>query len=102
MILFVVISYYLLGAWSNFSDVLLKLRHKTLDYLKALLPQGKELASAKHFAEQMNQATSANQTQTHWHLQQWWILIAGFFYFPAFLFLHLHDQLIRQRLKQAI
>ena len=47
-----------------------EIRHKTLDYLKALLPQGKrKLASAKHFAEQMNQAASANQTQTHWHLQ---------------------------------
>ena len=62
-----------------------EIRHKTLDYLKALLPQGKrKLASAKHFAEQMNQAASANQTQTHWHLQQWWILIAGFFSFKYF------------------
>jgi peptidoglycan L-alanyl-D-glutamate endopeptidase CwlK len=30
------------------------------------------------FAIQMDQATSRQKTQTHWHLQQWWVLITGF------------------------
>jgi len=85
MILFVVICFIFLVLGLTFL-MSYEIRHKTLDYLKALLPQGKrKLASAKHFAEQMNQAASANQTQTHWHLQQWWILIAGFFLLSSIL-----------------
>lgn len=56
-----------------------ELRHKFINILKNILPQGKKkLESAKIFAQEMNYAASANQTQTHWHLQQWWILVAGF------------------------
>ncbi|MEG0697957.1 MAG: M15 family metallopeptidase [Algoriella sp.] len=63
-----------------------ELRDKTLTYFRILLPQGKKkFASARNFAEQMNQAASSKQTQTHWHLQQWWILIAGFFLLSSIL-----------------
>lgn len=63
-----------------------ELRNKALNYSKSLLPQSKKkLVSARNFAEQMNQAASAKQTQTHWHLQQWWILIAGFFLLSSIL-----------------
>ena len=55
-----------------------ELRTKTLDFFKGLAPKSKaQLKTARNFAYQMNQAASNNQTQTHWHLQQWWILIAG-------------------------
>ncbi len=85
MILFVILCFIFLGFSLTFL-MSYELRHKTLDYLKALLPQGKRrIASAKHFAEQMNQAASSNQTQTHWHLQQWWILITGFFVLSSIL-----------------
>ena len=85
MILFVILCFIFLGFSLTFL-MSYELRHKTLDYLKGLLPQGKRrIASAKHFAEQMNQAASANQTQTHWHLQQWWILITGFFVLSSIL-----------------
>ena len=57
-----------------------ELRHKARDFAQALLPSGKKkLIHARNFAQQMNQAASAQQTQTHWHLQQWWILVAGIF-----------------------
>ena len=57
-----------------------ELRHKSINIIKNILPQGKKkLESAKIFAQEMNNAASADQTQTHWHLQQWWILVAGFF-----------------------
>ncbi|MEG0343052.1 MAG: M15 family metallopeptidase, partial [Acinetobacter sp.] len=63
-----------------------ELRNKALNYSKRLLPQSKKkLVSARNFAEQMNHAASAKQTQTHWHLQQWWILIAGFFLLSSIL-----------------
>lgn len=85
MILFVILCFIFLVLSLTFL-MSYELRHKTLDHLKGLLPQGKRrIASAKHFAEQMNQAASANQTQTHWHLQQWWILITGFFVLSSIL-----------------
>ena len=57
-----------------------ELRTKSYRLLQSLVPQGKKtLMSARHFAQQMNHAASVHQTQSHWHLQQWWILIAGFF-----------------------
>lgn len=57
-----------------------ELRHKARDFAQALLPSGKKkLIHARNFAQQMNHAASAQQTQTHWHLQQWWILVAGMF-----------------------
>ena len=84
MILFVILCFIFLALSLAFL-MSYELRNKTLTYFKTLLPQGKrKFASARNFAEQMNQAASANQTQTHWHLQQWWILIAGFFYFQVF------------------
>ena len=79
MILFLVICFIflILGLCLLMSY---ELRNSTLEFIKSLLPHGKKkFASAKSFAEQMNQAASAKQTQTHWHLQQWWILIAGLF-----------------------
>ena len=85
MILFVILCFIFLVLSLTFL-MSYELRHKTLDHLKGLLPQGKRrIASAKHFAEQMNQAASSNQTQTHWHLQQWWILITGFFVLSSIL-----------------
>lgn len=45
----------------------------------------KENCHAMRFAENMHQAASPEKLQTHWHLQQWWILIAGFFLFASIL-----------------
>lgn len=57
-----------------------EIRTKSFQFIQNLLPQGKKkLRSARHFAQQMNHAAASEQTQSHWHLQQWWILIAGFF-----------------------
>lgn len=57
-----------------------EIRTKSFQFIQNLLPQGKKkLRSARHFALQMNHAAASEQTQSHWHLQQWWILIAGFF-----------------------
>lgn len=61
-------------------------RFKILDMFKALLPQSKQkLQHAKYFAKKMHQASASDQLQSHWHLQQWWILIAGFFLFGSVL-----------------
>ncbi len=55
-----------------------ELRAKLVEKLSALQPKTKRsLSKVRDFAHQMNQATGAEQTQQHWHLQQWWILIAG-------------------------
>lgn len=57
-----------------------EIRTKSYQVIQNLLPQGKKkLISARNFAQQMNHAAASEQTQSHWHLQQWWILIAGFF-----------------------
>ncbi|AOA58849.1 M15 family metallopeptidase [Acinetobacter larvae] len=54
------------------------LRNQVLKILHAIIPSSKKkLLSVRHFAQQMGDASSNQQLQTHWHLQQWWILIAG-------------------------
>ncbi|QIO07582.1 M15 family metallopeptidase [Acinetobacter lanii] len=77
MIFFIVLSFILLiTALALMMSY--ELREKTRFFLKSLAPRSKkQLMSARHFAQQMNHAASNEQTQTHWHLQQWWILIAG-------------------------
>lgn len=55
-----------------------ELRDKFLGFLRALRPKTQhKLSKVRDFAHQMNQAADAEQTQQHWHLQQWWILISG-------------------------
>lgn len=63
-----------------------ELRVKVQTFLFALIPQSKrQLSVAKQFAEQLNYAAAPEQTQSHWHLQQWWILVSGFFLFASIL-----------------
>ncbi len=63
-----------------------ELRVKTMDIVRALLPSSKQkLIHAKNFAQKMNTAASVHQTQSYWHLQQWWILIAGIFLLSSIL-----------------
>ena len=63
-----------------------ELRHKVQDFFVVLIPESKKrLYSAKHFAQQLNNAAAPEQAQSHWHLQQWWILISGFLLFSSIL-----------------
>lgn len=63
-----------------------ELRHKCIDALQSLVPRSrKKIINAMQFAEHMHQAASPEKLQSHWHLQQWWILIAGFFLFASIL-----------------
>ncbi|NHB59156.1 M15 family metallopeptidase [Acinetobacter shaoyimingii] len=64
-----------------------ELREKCSNFYKNLLPKSKEkLISARKFAYEVNQAASIDQTQSHWHLQQWWILFAGILLLSSILF----------------
>ncbi|OTG91415.1 M15 family metallopeptidase [Acinetobacter sp. ANC 3813] len=85
MISFLACSFILL----TFSMALLisyEFREKLRLYFHDGISQFKsKLFSAKQFAHQMNEAASPDQIQSHWHLQQWWILIAGFFLFSSIL-----------------
>ncbi|MDM1287066.1 M15 family metallopeptidase [Acinetobacter indicus] len=63
-----------------------ELRAKVLSGFQALIPNSKkQLSSVKSLSQQFNHAAAAEQTQTHWHIQQWWILIAGFFLFSSII-----------------
>ncbi|WP_171066440.1 M15 family metallopeptidase [Acinetobacter higginsii] len=63
-----------------------ELRYKCKQLLHSLLPSSKKkIVNAMQFAEHMHQAASPEKLQSHWHLQQWWILIAGFFLFASIL-----------------
>lgn len=85
MILFVALSFIALIITLSLL-MSYELRHKAIFFLNSLLPSSKKkLMRAKDFALQMNHAASTNQTQTLWHLQQWWILIAGFFLLSSIL-----------------
>lgn len=63
-----------------------EIRDQCQQLLQSLLPSGKKrIVHAMRFAENMHQAASPEKLQTHWHLQQWWILIASFFLFASIL-----------------
>ena len=63
-----------------------ELRAKVQQYFLVLIPQSKkQLNSVRQFAQQLNNAAAPEQIQSHWHLQQWWILVAGFFLFASIL-----------------
>jgi peptidoglycan LD-endopeptidase CwlK len=61
-----------------------ELRQRITDKFHAIFNKDK-LHQAKQFAHEINSSASVNQTQSHWHLQQWWILIAGFVLFSSIL-----------------
>lgn len=85
MIIFIVLSFIVLTIALTLM-MSYELRTKAIDILKGLIPQSrKKWVSAKNFAQEMNYAAAAEQTQSHWHLQQWWILIAGFFLLSSIL-----------------
>lgn len=63
-----------------------ELRHKVQDFFVILIPQSKkQLHFSKQFIQQLNDAAAPEQVQSHWHLQQWWILISGFLLFSSIL-----------------
>ncbi|OTG67802.1 D-alanyl-D-alanine carboxypeptidase [Acinetobacter sp. ANC 4470] len=63
-----------------------ELRHKVQDFMIVLIPQSKKrLHFAKHFVQQLNDAAAPEQVQSHWHLQQWWILVSGLLLFSSIL-----------------
>lgn len=77
---FIVLAFSL--AWLFFYD----LRFKVQDFFGVLILQSKkQLYFAKQFAQQFNDAAAPTQLQSHWHLQQWWILVAGFSLFASIL-----------------
>lgn len=85
MILFIVLGFFALTITLSLL-MSYELRHKTLSFFQSILPNSKKkLSRAKDFAHQMNHAASSSQTQSLWHLQQWWILIAGFFLLSSIL-----------------
>lgn len=63
-----------------------ELRTKVSSLFHAILPHSrKKLTNMRQFAETMHHAAAPEQIQSHWHLQQWWILIAGFLLFSSIL-----------------
>ena len=61
-----------------------ELRQALQDKFHAIFNKNK-LNQAKEFAHKINASASINQTQSHWHFQQWWILIAGLVLFSSIL-----------------
>lgn len=69
-------------AWLFSSD----LRLKAQDFFFVLILQSKkQFYSAREFAQQFNDAAAPKQLQSYWHLQQWWILVAGLSLFSSIL-----------------
>lgn len=64
-----------------------ELRNKGRTFVLSLLPQGRrQLNQVRQFAQTMNQAAAPEKLQSHWHLQQWWIVIAGFLFASILIF----------------
>jgi peptidoglycan L-alanyl-D-glutamate endopeptidase CwlK len=83
MIIAIFIGFILLAcslAWLFSYD----LRIKVQGFFFVFIPQSKKkFYLAKQFAQQLNDAAAPEQLQSHWHLQQWWILVAGFLLFSS-------------------
>ncbi|SDC06555.1 M15 family metallopeptidase [Acinetobacter boissieri] len=79
MIVFVICSFLILAVvLSLFSSH--ELRVKTQSFFYSIMPRiKKRRMSICNFSKKMNYAMSSQQTQKHWYLQQWGILITGFF-----------------------
>ena len=61
-------------------------RNKLLNATENFIPYCRnKLFLFKQFAYQLNLAASPNQIQSHWHVQQWWVLIAGLLLFSSLL-----------------
>lgn len=87
MIIFIFSSFILL----IISSALLmsyELRLTIFGVFKAIIPISKiTFLNVRKFADEMNIATSPEKIQSHWHLQQWWILIVGAVLFSSLLIL---------------
>ncbi len=63
-----------------------ELRMKALQLLQSLYPTGKKnWHRLVQHTQRFNQAASNQHTQQHWHLQQWWMLLAGLCVFMSIL-----------------
>ncbi|WP_151982556.1 M15 family metallopeptidase [Acinetobacter guerrae] len=61
-------------------------RHRLSRLLHSVLPQSKQkFNKVKSVAKQIHHASAPEQLQLYWHVQQWWILIAGFFLFASIM-----------------
>ncbi|MFZ0024211.1 M15 family metallopeptidase [Acinetobacter sp.] len=61
-------------------------RLRIQDLFLDLIPQSKQqFSQAKQFVQKFHGAASPEYIQSEWHLQQWWILIAGFSLFCSIL-----------------
>jgi len=84
-----ILTIFICFIWVSCSLALLfsyELRAKVQQFFLVLIPQSKkQLNSVRQFAHQLNSAAAPEQIQLHWHLQQWWILVAGFFLFTSIL-----------------
>ncbi len=86
MLIFIIILFFILLVLILALLMSYELRLKLSSFTQSLLPSSKKkLSEMRDFAQQMNHAASAENTQQHWHLQQWWILIAGVFLFASIL-----------------
>lgn len=78
MVLFVICSFLILAiVLSLFGSHDFRIKTQSFFSL-VILKLKKRLIRFCNFSKKMNYAMSSQQTQTHWHLQQWGILITGF------------------------
>ena len=55
-----------------------EIQHTCRQRLRSLLPQSKtKIINFLHVIHHLYQAASPTKLQSHWYVQQWWILIAG-------------------------
>ncbi|WP_312331728.1 M15 family metallopeptidase [Acinetobacter variabilis] len=76
--IFIIISSFILVSCILFLMQFYELRQYIQNSLIAWLPQTKkQFITIKQFIHQFKLAGSPDYLQSHWYLQQWWILIAG-------------------------
>ncbi|OTG86389.1 D-alanyl-D-alanine carboxypeptidase [Acinetobacter sp. ANC 4558] len=83
MIIFIILSFIFFISLLVFLSSY-ELRNAIQEKFHAIFNKDK-LYKAKQFAHEINTSSSIDQTQSHWHLQQWWILIAGLVLFSSIL-----------------
>ena len=82
----IILSSFILLSLAMLALLSYEFRLRIQDFFLDLISQSKQqFSQAKQFVQKFHQAASPEHLQSEWYLQQWWILIAGFFLFSSII-----------------
>jgi peptidoglycan L-alanyl-D-glutamate endopeptidase CwlK len=84
--IYLILSSFILLSIGMLVLVSYEFRIRLISLFTQILPYGKNrILAAKQVAWEFNQAASSEKIQSHWHIQQWWILLAALALFSSII-----------------